>query len=63
MGGGKVKKRLLFITSNVFPTSAQGIRYTNLIKYLSREYEIHHITYNKKVFEIESCYNEDVCSR
>lgn len=50
-------KNILFVTSEIYPNSAQGVRYVNLLKHLSQHYKITHLTYNSRIFNPENCNN------
>lgn len=50
-------KNILFVTSEIYPNSAQGVRYINLLKHLSPHYKITHLTYNTRIFNPENCKN------
>jgi len=53
-------KNILFITAEIHPNSAQGVRYVILFKHLSQHYEITHLTYNSRLFEPGNCKNISV---
>jgi len=49
--GSSKKPKLLLITSNVTPTSAQGIRYLNLFEQFSKKFELYHLTHGQSIFD------------
>lgn len=55
-----VLQNILFVTSEIHPNSAQGVRYTYLIKHLSQQFNITHLTYNSNLFSPAHCHNLSV---
>lgn len=53
-------KTVLLITGRVSLSSAQGIRYINLVKYLKNEFNIIHITFDKSFFYLPGVDNYQI---
>lgn len=53
-------KKILFITGDISPTSAQGVRYANLAKEWVKHSDITHLTFNAKKFSIPETKNYDI---